>query len=287
MSAEGDFGIVAIVGVGLIGGSLGMALRGHGLCRTVVGIGRNPQRLQKAVALGAVDRFTTDMADGISGADTIVLCTPVSKIIADLPSVLAVAGHHALITDVGSVKAAIVAAAAGDARFVGGHPMAGSELTGVEAARPTLFQDATWAITPHPATPDRATERIKQLAMAVGANVHVMTPEVHDSAVAVTSHLPHVTAAAYMRLAAAGAARNPALSAMTAGSFADATRIAASSPALWRDICLANREALLASIDSLTEELLVARKLIASGDSDGVHDFFARSAKAKADWPSR
>ena len=284
MSSEGDFGTVAIVGVGLIGGSLGMAMRRFGLCSNVIGVGRSADRLQKAVALGAIDVYSTDLASSVADADVIVLCTPVSRIIEDLPTVLNSAGPHAVITDVGSVKTAIVEASGNDPRFVGSHPMAGSEMTGVEAARLTLFQDATWAVTPHNCNSAETTDRIVNLARAVGSEVHVMAPDVHDRAVAVTSHLPHVMAAAFMRIAAACANDNPALCVMTAGSFADATRVAASSPDLWRDICLTNRKAVLDAIASFGIQLELARSLVEANDGVELHKFFSESALAKREW---
>jgi len=285
ISSEGDFGVVAIVGVGLIGGSLGMALRRRRLCSNVVGVGRSSERLQKAVALGAIDVYSTDLAESIAEADVIVLCTPVSRIIEDLPLVIASAGSHAVITDVGSVKTAIVDASQKHPCFVGSHPMAGSEMTGVEAARETLFQEATWAVTPHSGNTAQTTDRIVSLARSVGSYVHVMAPEVHDAAVAVTSHLPHVMAAAFMRLAAARSHENPALSVMTAGSFADATRVAASSAVLWSDICLTNRKAVLEAIELFGAQLELARSLIEAKDADGLHRFFSESALAKREWP--
>jgi len=287
MSSEGEFGVVAIVGVGLIGGSLGMALRRRGLSSTVIGVGRNMERLRKAVALGAIDVYSTDLAATAAEADLIVLCTPVSRIVSDLPIVLSAARPDAAITDVGSVKSVIVAASGGDPRFVGSHPMAGSEMTGVEAARLTLFQEATWAVTPHFANSIQTTDRIVNLGRSVGSEVHVMAPHIHDGAVAITSHLPHVMSAAFMRIAARDAKENPSLRVMTAGSFADATRIAASSPDLWRDICLSNRSAVLGAIDSLTKQLELARALIESDDADGLHRFFAESSAAKSEWPGR
>lgn len=287
MSSEDDFGTVAIVGVGLIGGSLGMALKRRGRARQVLGVGRSAERLTLAERLGAVDAWSTDMGSALGLADTIVLCTPVGKIIEDLPQVLQAARPDAVITDAGSVKSPIVQAAKGDPRFVGSHPMAGSERAGVEAARPTLFEDATWALTPEDSTDPRAVERVAALAHAVGASTLVLTPADHDAAVAVTSHLPHVTAWSLMRVAHERACRTPQVSRMAAGSFADATRVAASSPELWRDICLANREALLAAIEEFREQLDHAAEALKAGDAARLETFFTEGAEAKRIWQQR
>jgi prephenate dehydrogenase len=284
MTADDDFGTVAVVGVGLIGGSLGMALKRRGICRSVVGIGRDAVRLEKAVRLGAIDSYSLDLADGCRDADLIVLCTPVSKIIADLPTVLAAAKAEAVVTDVGSVKSAIVAAANDDPRFIGSHPMAGSEATGVEAARETLFQDATWAVTPTATTSARAAAISEALGKALGSAVHIMPPDIHDAAVATTSHLPHVLATSLMLVAKRQAGQSPVLPAMSAGSFNDATRVAASSSELWRDICLANRRAVVAALDALVAQLESARSLVDSADGENLYRFFAEGADAKGRW---
>ena len=144
----GHFGTVAIVGVGLIGGSLGMALKGRRLAHRVIGIGRSAERLDKAVALGAIDAGMTELARGVAEADVVVLCTTVGHIVETLPSVLEAVRKGAVVSDVGSTKVAITRRAAGFPFFVGGHPMAGSEQAGVEAATPLLFEEATWAVTP-------------------------------------------------------------------------------------------------------------------------------------------
>lgn len=287
MSSEDDFGTVAIVGVGLIGGSLGMALKRRGRARKVLGIGRNAERLELAKRLEAIDSWSTDTPTALSEADTIVLCTPVTTIIEDLPTVLNAARPDAVITDAGSVKGPIVDAAGGDPRFIGSHPMAGSERAGVEAARPTLFEDATWALTPAASTDPGAIERISALAHAVGSSTLVLTPSDHDAAVAVTSHLPHVMAWSLMRLAYEHACRSPHVSRMSAGSFADSTRVAASSPALWRDICLANREALLVALDEFRAQLDLAAQALKDNDPACLEEFFAQGADAKRRWQQR
>ncbi len=282
----GHFGTVAIVGVGLIGGSLGMALKTRRLARRVVGIGRDAARLETAVALGAVDSGVTNLEEGLADADIVVLCTTVGHIVAALPGVLAQVSPGAVVTDVGSTKGAIVRAAGGAGRFVGGHPMAGSEQTGVEAATPLLFEEATWALTPTSATDPEAQGIITALAREVGATTLTLTPEAHDAMLAVTSHLPHVLASALMRQAALTQAGHPQTQRLTAGSFADATRVAASSPELWRDVCLTNREALLGSLRGFRTELDILEAAVEEGDAAAIEAFFAAGAKAKGEWGS-
>lgn len=279
-----SFGTVAIVGVGLLGGSLGMVLRARKLAARVVGVGRDVEKLNRAVSLGAIDAATTEWEAGVADADLVVLCTSVSHIIETLAETMRAAKSGAVVTDVGSVKGVIVAAAANAPFFVGGHPMAGSEQTGVEAATPGLFQNATWAVTPTPDTDPQAVRLVEALARAVGARPLTLTPDAHDAVVAVTSHLPHVLAAALMRRAQFSQSIQPQTSRMTAGSFADMTRIAASSPTLWRDICLANRPALLSALRAFQGDLNVLAQAVQDGDGAQVEAFFAEGADAKRRW---
>ncbi len=278
------FGTVAIVGIGLIGGSLGMALKRRRLARRVIGIGRSRERLDLARALGAVDEIETDLAAGVEGADVVVLCTTVGHILESLPAVLAAARPGAVVTDVGSTKGMIVARAGGAPRFVGGHPMAGSEQAGVEAATATLFEEATWAITPTDGADPEATRAIETLAGSVGASTLTLTPSAHDAMLAVTSHLPHVLASALMRRAVAARGIHPETAQLTAGSFADATRVATSPPEIWRDVCLTNRDALLHALRGFRGELEILEEAVAGGDAARIEAFFAAGAAAKRGW---
>ena len=279
-----QFGVVAIVGVGLIGGSLGMALKSRRLARQVIGIGRSPERLNAALAREAIDAGTTDLAEGLASADIVVLSTTVGHIIGSLPETLNAVKPGAVTTDVGSTKGAIVAAANGAPFFVGSHPMAGSEQTGVEAATPFLFEEATWAITPTETTDPRAVQTIKELAQEVGAATLLLSPDAHDAMLAVTSHLPHVLASALMHQAAQTQQTHPQTQRLTAGSFADATRVAASSPDIWRDVCLTNRNALLHALRQHRAELDTLEAAVAAGDAAGLEAFFAGGAEAKRGW---
>jgi prephenate dehydrogenase len=276
------FGTVAIVGVGLIGGSLGMALRERSLAETVIGVGRNPATLERAVVLGAVDSYVTDLADAAPHADVIVLATPISLILRDLERLSSLLSGTAIVTDVGSTKGEIAAAGAQflGGVFVPGHPMAGSEKAGVEAARSDLFVGATWAITPTDATSPEATTAIIALAEGVGARVVTLSPDAHDTAVAVTSHLPHVLAYALAALAGEESTKNTALFDLAAGSFASATRVAHSSPELWRDICLSNRPALLTALKAYRAELDSAIDALEAGDANALETAFQRGHDA-------
>jgi len=278
------FGTVAIVGVGLIGGSLGMALKQRRLARRVVGIGRSEERGDKAMALGAIDAGTTALAEGVAEADMVVLCTTVGHIAAVLPDVLELIKPGAVVTDVGSTKGAIVAQAGGAAYFVGGHPMAGSEQTGVEAATPYLFEEATWAITPAATSDSQAVRTVERFAQSVGAATLILSPEAHDLMLAVTSHLPHVLASALMRQAQKTQEAHPQTQQLTAGSFADATRVAASSPELWRDVCLTNQTALLSALAGFRREMDTLEAAVTAGDAEQISAFFASGASAKRNW---
>ncbi len=274
---------VAIVGVGLIGGSLGMALRNRRLAQSVVGIGRNPAALEKALHLGAIDEATTDLEAGVRDADLVVLATPIGQIISVMPILSRLLTPSAIVTDVGSTKGEI--AREGDrwlpGAFVAGHPMAGSERSGVEAARPDLFMEATWAITPTLDTSPDALERVRQFAQSVGARTIVLDPRAHDRAVAVTSHLPHVLAYALTTLASTEGETNPHLLDLAAGSFASATRVAASSPELWREIALSNRPALLDTIRAYRALLAETEVALAREDADALLALFQKGHAAR------
>ncbi len=280
----GGFGTVALVGVGLIGGSLGMALKTRRLAHQVIGVERSEDRLHTALSFGAIDFGTTSLAEAAADADIVVLCTTVGHILKVLPEVLAAAKSYAVVTDVGSTKGAIVRRAGEAAAFVGGHPMAGSEQTGVEAATPLLFEEATWAITPSEASSQHAVQTVQRLAQSVGATTLLLAPDAHDAMLAVTSHLPHALASALMRQAGQTQNLYPQTRQLTAGSFADGTRVAASSPEIWRDVCLSNRDALLEALQAFRGELDALEAAIASSDAAQIEAFFTAGAAAKRNW---
>ena len=276
------FSRVAVVGVGLIGGSLGMALRQRGLAMEVVGIGRRPEALARAIERGAIDEFATDFATGVAGADLIVLATPVAQILTDIERLAPLLTTGAVVTDVGSTKGEIVRA--GEAflsqAFVGSHPMAGSEKSGVDAGRADLFEGAVWAVTPTPRTPPENTAKIEALGAAVGSRIVTLAPDAHDNAVALTSHLPHVLAYALAALAGGRSQTEPRLFDLAAGSFASATRVAHSSPELWRDIALSNRPALIEAMHAYRTELDAALAAVESADADALLNAFTRGHSA-------
>lgn len=265
---------LCIVGVGLIGGSLGMAVRQYGLAKQVVGVGRSAEHLQLALQRGAIDEATTDLLQGVSDADMVIVCTPVGSIIPTLQRCLSRLSPNCVVTDVGSVKNDIVqqATALLGERFVGGHPMAGSEQVGVHNARADLFINTTWALTPLPQTAADALQRVKLLAEGVGARVIFADPEEHDRAVALTSHLPHAVALALVHVA-----EKSSYPQLIGGSFRDGTRVAASSPELWRDIFLHNREHVLWAIDEFAGKLQEVRSAIAEEDAETIQRLFTEA----------
>jgi len=256
---------VSIVGVGLIGGSLGMALRARGLAREVVGVTRVEARIAQARARGAIDRGTVDPASGVDGADLVVLAVPPDQVAPMARRVLPHLRPGALLTDVASVKAEIVRSVDAllgpetQVTFVGGHPMAGNEGQGIAAAEPGLFEGTAYLITPTPRTPRAGLTRVADLARAVGAVPIEMPPDEHDRAVALTSHLPYLVAAALM---GAGGAAIPA----AGPAFLGATRVAGSPVALWAQICRLNREQIRRALGAFRDELARLEAAIEDGD---------------------
>lgn len=258
------FGTVGILGVGLLGGSLGMALRSGPLAERVIGIGRNEQRLRLALECEAVDDFSLDVAQVAPVVDLLVIATPVDQIACFARQAAQNLKPGAIITDVGSTKARVVADCEADivrddVFFVGSHPMAGGEKTGVQAARKDIFAGATCFVTQSAATDPNARDRVCELWRAVGGNVHVLTPEEHDGLVAASSHLPHLIASALCLFAQRRGQAHELLPEALGAGFKDTTRIAAGSEDLWRDICMHNRDNLLDCFEQfhlIIEEIL-------------------------------
>ena len=285
-SSKEDFDVIAVVGVGLIGGSFGMAARTRGLAGRVIGIGRNEQRLQRARELGAIDELTLTPAAGVAQADLVVVCTPVGLIVPTISKIAAFVKPGAIITDVGSTKAEVVAgaeaAAPACAHFVGGHPMTGSEASGVETATPDLFEGAAYVITRSCRTNEKALERLQTFARRLGARTLVMNPEEHDRCVAVMSHLPHILAAAALEIADLEEHSNPGhVFSIAAGSFRDLTRVSGSSPELWRDICLSNRAAIVDALLRFEDTLSRMRRVVETGDGPEVEGLFERARELR------
>ncbi len=289
MSEAGDkpFGTVAIIGVGLIGGSIGLALRRSGLAQTVIGVEPEWPRVMAAHAAGAINYPGTVWDKNTVDADLVVISTPVGYIVEIIKDVLAWVKPGAVVTDVGSTKFAIVQKAGDSAFFVGGHPMTGSERAGVEAARADLFEGATWALTPTPHTDTQALALVERLAHTLGAKTLVLTAEAHDAMTAVTSHLPHALASSLMRQAAALRETYPQAVSLSAGSFAGATRVAASPPEIWRDVCLSNKDALLAALHDFRAQIDGLEAALTAEDGAAIEAFFAQGRAAKNEWDKR
>ena len=281
---------VAIIGVGLIGGSLGMVLRGRKLAATVTGVGRNAEKLARAQALGAVDRYTTDIGAGVAAADLIVLAVPVGQITTVLSEIVPFVRAESIITDVGSVKKEIVTRAERlmprRAHFVGGHPMTGSERTGVENADPYLFESAYYVLTPTRSTHPGALEVMQRLVQAIGARLIILSPEEHDFLVAGVSHLPHLVAAALVN--AVNAIRDPEkILSLAAGGFRDTTRIAGGDPGLWRDILVANREMVIEFLSLFRSQLAEAENALDTGHAETLYRWLAKAASLRETLPGK
>jgi len=265
-----------IVGVGLIGGSIGLALRAQGW--TVIGVENDPVMAARAIELGAIDRIAEPGPCRLA-----VVCTPV-RAIPDAVQMVLDAGAET-VTDVGSVKAP-VSAAITDPRFVPGHPMAGSEQDGVDGASADMFNGAIWVLTPSPNTDDNALTFVRDVVAGFGAQVIVVAPERHDSLVAVVSHVPHLTAATLMRLADGRANEHRALLRLAAGGFRDMTRVAAGHPAIWPDICTENRDAIVDVLDELVAALADLRGIVADGDQERLMAHLTAARTARRNLPT-
>ncbi len=266
----------AVVGTGLIGASIGMALRAGGW--HVTGRDLHEGTAARAMAAGALDAVGDDPA-----ADVTFVATPVSAVAEEARRALDGGGY---VTDVGSVKAPIVAAV-DHPRFVGGHPMAGSEQEGVDGAEAVLFQGATWVLTPTEGTDPAAFAQVRAAVSAVGADVVALGPDRHDALVAVVSHVPHLTAAALMCIAAEQAQEHAALLRLAAGGFRDMTRVAAGHPGIWPDICVENRAAIVETLDRLGSSLASLRDIVAAADRAALLRLLEGARAARTSLPGR
>ena len=274
---------LAVIGVGLIGGSLAGALKECGRVGCVVGCGRNIDNLEMALQHGLIDRYTRDPLEAVSEADLVLLATPVNALIQSLPALAKHARPNAVITDAGSVKSEVIHAARSAlgetfGRFVPGHPIAGREKSGADAAVTDLFRDHWVVLTPLAETDPPAIELVKQMWEQVGARIRLMDPESHDEILGMTSHLPHAVAYALVAQLA-DQSRNEEYASMTAGGFLDITRVASSDPAMWRDIFLHNAKPTANLIRKHRKVLERLEGLIREGDAQGLQEWF-ESAKA-------
>jgi prephenate dehydrogenase len=261
---------VAVLGVGLIGGSIGLAARTRAGAR-VSGWDPDPGVRARALQRGAVDMAAEDIAGAVAGAEVVFVAAPVGALVQTACAALTHAGAECVVTDVGSTKR-VVAEAIADRRFVGGHPLAGSQESGVEHARADLFEGAVWYLAASPG----AHPALERLIGAFGAQAVPIDPERHDRLMATVSHLPHVLA--NLLIAQAGACIGEDASPLATGpSFRDATRVAGSNSAIWTDIYMSNRDALIAAIDELTGRLAQVRAVLETGDAQALRDWNERA----------
>ena len=269
---------LAIIGVGLIGGSLARALRESGAVGSVVGIGRSRANLEDALSLGICDEVTQDALEGVRGADMVFISVPVCAIPGVVAEIAPALAPGCIVTDGGSVKTAIVreceALMPSGCHFVGGHPIAGTEHSGAASSFATLYRGKRCILTPTERTDPAALETVQRIWRLTGAEVCSMEPGHHDRIFAEISHLPHVVAYALVHAVGTADVEGENVLSYTAGGFRDFTRIASSDPVMWRDIALMNRGALLASIDGFSASLAELRRRIEGGDQAGLTEFF-------------
>jgi prephenate dehydrogenase len=276
---------LVIFGVGLIGGSLALALREAHFCKTVVGCSRNAVHLQKAVDLGVIDSFTLDPADAVRDADMVLLAVPMGAMGHLLQQIKPVLPADAILTDAGSTKGSVVAEVeqvfgADFTRFVPGHPIAGREKSGVEAAIADLYIDRRVILTPLPHTDPEATAKVEAMWRVTGALLERMPVALHDQVLAATSHLPHVLAFALVDTLLNMPQREDILR-YAAGGFRDFTRIASSDPVMWRDICLTNKAAILDVIAAFQHNLGEFAAMIDAQDGEALHNRMEKAKQAR------
>jgi len=278
---------LTIFGVGLIGGSLSMALKKAGYCKEVVGCSRSAEHLQRAVDLGVIDGYSLDPAEAVKGADMILLAVPMRAIKPVLTSIVQHIEPNAIITDAGSAKGSVIRAtqeAFGGIipeNFVAGHPVAGREKSGVEAAIDDLYVDHKVVLTPTSETSQESIERVKEMWQTTGAIVEILDVKQHDDVLAATSHLPHILAYSLVNTLSKSEYGDDVF-AFAAGGFKSFSRIASSDPVMWRDICLENKDAILSALNDYQQDLSDLAEMIEAEDETGMTELFA-NAKATRD----
>jgi prephenate dehydrogenase len=269
---------IAVLGVGLIGGSIGLAARRR-LEAEVVGYDPDPATLERALQAGAVDRAASSVDEACEGAGVVFCAAPVAGLAALAGVALAASGPDTVVTDVGSTKRGIVAALGEDERFIGGHPLAGAETAGVGNARAELFQGARWYLTPTERSSGLLYDRLQRTVTDLGARPQAIEPEAHDRLMATISHLPHVVANALAAEAAAELSRDSERMPEVGPSFRDTTRVAGANPAIWADIFASNSEAVAAAVEAVARRLDGAAALIRSGDREAVGAWHAAAGE--------
>jgi prephenate dehydrogenase len=262
---------IAVLGVGLIGGSIGLAAKEHVEDTEVVGFGRDAGRLQRALELGAIQHAASSIEEAVDGAELCFACAPVGALPELVRAALDASGEDTLVTDVGSTKQDLVARTP-DPRFVGGHPIAGAETAGVEHARPDLFEDAVWYLTPHEQSGGLLYERLHRFVIDVGARPIAVDAETHDRLVAVFSHLPHVLANVLASQAAARLSEHGEALRQVGPSFRDMTRVAGANTAMWSDIYRSNRAAIVEEIRGFRRELDEVERRLDGGEVEDWND---------------
>jgi prephenate dehydrogenase len=277
---------LAIIGVGMIGASLALALKQARAVNHVVGCGRNQLNLQKGVDLGVIDSYTASIAEAASSADVVVLATPLGAMKQVFEQIADIISEYTVITDTGSAKGSVIKVAQtvlGDkiSQFVPGHPIAGAEKSGVEAGLADLYQNRRGIITPLESTDPEAVAKIESMWQACGASIEYLGVEHHDKVLAATSHLPHMLAYGLVNYLS-GLNDHDEIFKYAAGGFRDFTRIASSDPVMWRDVCISNGEALLTLIEGYKNELDQVSVAIRDGDQDRLLELFGK-AKSERD----
>ncbi len=269
---------IAVLGVGLIGGSIGLAARRR-LGAEVVGHGRTPETLARAVEIGAIDRAAASIAEACDGADLVFCAGPVAVLPGQARAALDACATDTVVTDVGSTKGELVAVLGNDERFIGGHPLAGAETAGVDNARADLFEGARWYLTPTDRSSGLLYDRLQRTVSELGARPQAIDAGAHDRLLATISHLPHVVANALVAEAAAELTRDSERMPEVGPSFRDTTRVAGSNPAIWADIFASNREAVADSVEAVARRLGEAAELIRGGDRDAVAAWHAAAGE--------
>lgn len=286
-----QFRKITIVGVGLLGGSIGLAARKFRIAGEIAGYVRREKSMAECEKIGAMDYAVTDLLAAVSKADLIILCTPLAQMRPLTEQFLPALKRGAIVTDVGSVKGSIVRelellVTKAGAHFVGSHPMAGGEKTGVAAARADLFHDAVCVLTPTKKSNAAAVRKLERFWKSLGSRVLKLSPEQHDLFVSRTSHLPHVVAATLANLVLSPA-QPKGQSQLCANGFRDTTRIASGSPEMWRDIMLANRKHVARSVAAFISELHQFEQILKSSNGDKIVKFFETAKLRRDQWRSR